>query len=72
MYNFTIKQPWFDLIKNGNKKVEERLNKGIFSRFNFADILIWQHKNLKIKTYVNYIRTYPSFYIMMEKAMLVT
>jgi len=32
IYHFSIKQPWFDFIKNNIKTVEGRLNKGIFQK----------------------------------------
>jgi ASC-1-like (ASCH) protein len=64
---FTIKQPWFDLINSGKKTVEGRLNRGAFSRIRVGDQITWVHKNLKCRTTVQSIHHYPSFKQMIEE-----
>jgi ASC-1-like (ASCH) protein len=71
-YNITIKNPWFDLIAQGKKTVEGRLNRGIFKKIKVGDIVNWTNKNLKIKTVISYKNKYKSFKEMLQQEELDT
>jgi len=44
--SINVQEPWFDYIKNKQKTIEGRLNKGIFSELNVGDeIIINKKKN---------------------------
>ena len=58
-YNFNVQEPWFSEIKNGNKKVEGRLNKGKFKEIKINDVIIW---NNEFKTKIIRISNYKNFY----------
>ena len=60
-YNVSIQQPWFDLVKKGLKKVEGRLNKGLFAMFKKDDIVMWNNKNDKFTVKVLNVKKYKSF-----------
>ena len=51
-------QPWFTLIKNKQKKIEGRLNKGVFSTLEKGEIIKFVNNdksfNVKIKKIVKY------------------
>jgi ASC-1-like (ASCH) protein len=49
IYYKTVKQPYFDQIKNGKKIYEGRLKKGDFKNLNVGDIVIWEFENEKEK-----------------------
>lgn len=66
VYTITVKQPWFDLIANGEKTAEGRLNNGLFAKLKEGDIIEWIHSNKKIKVLVSYITKYKSFLEMLE------
>lgn len=66
IYNITIKQPWFDLIKYGKKTIEGRLNRGLFKKLQVGDKIEWIHKNLKFNVIVTRITPYTSFKQMMK------
>tara|TARA_Y100000816_G_scaffold289823_1_gene277098 strand:- start:4 stop:417 length:414 start_codon:yes stop_codon:yes gene_type:complete len=73
-----VQEPWFSLIKNGQKSVEGRLNKGDFSKMKPGDIVIWTNainvnEKGKVKTLVRKVKTkiirianYSSFYNMIK------
>ena len=54
-----VQEPWFTQIKNGNKNVEGRLNKGKFKDLKVNDIILW---NNEFKTKIIRITNYDSFY----------
>lgn len=62
-----VNEPWFTFIKDGVKKVEGRLNKGMFSNIKKDDTIIWFNidKNTRqkrqVKTKVTKIATYKTF-----------
>ena len=58
-HNFNVQEPWFTEIKNGNKKVEGRLNKGKFKDLKINDIIIW---NNEFKTKIIRLTHYNNFY----------
>lgn len=60
-----VSQPWFDLIKQGSKKVEGRLNKGKFKDLRVGDIIHWEFKDNQVKTKITRISHYSSFYDML-------
>ena len=66
-YTITVKQPWFDFIKQGKKTVEGRLNRGLFARLKVGDKITWIHKNLKYQVNVVYIKKYDSFKQLLEE-----
>lgn len=55
--------PWLNWIESGIKKYEGRLNKGIFAKFNFGDIVVWYDKisGKEVKTKITEFRNYKSF-----------
>jgi ASC-1-like (ASCH) protein len=65
-FTITIKQPWFDLIKNGRKTVEGRLNSGLFSKLRIGDKIKWIHKKLIHETTIIFLHKYKSFKDMLE------
>lgn len=60
-YTLSVKQPWFDFIKSGKKKIEGRLNSGLFAKLNIGDCITWTNNNLSCKTYITSIKKYDSF-----------
>jgi ASC-1-like (ASCH) protein len=42
-----VSEPWFSLIKSGQKVVEGRLNKGLFSKIKINDTLVMFHMDKK-------------------------
>ena len=60
-YYIPVKEPWFSFICNGDKTIEGRLNKGIFSKFTIGDYVIFQNKNNSCKTQITNINEYKSF-----------
>lgn len=60
-HTFTVSQPWFDLIKSGDKTVEGRLGKGKFEEIKVGDAVIWIHNELTCKTMITYIHRYKTF-----------
>jgi ASC-1-like (ASCH) protein len=63
----TVSQPWFNLIKEGKKIVEGRLNKSVFAHLKVHDIVIWMNKESKCKSKIIYINEYKSFKEMLER-----
>lgn len=68
-YKFTVQEPWFTFIRLGQKKVEGRLNIGIFSKLQAGDTIEWINKknNQSFVVIVNEITKYGSFKEMIEK-----
>ena len=65
-YTITIKQPWFDLIKNNKKTIEGRLDKGMFANLKKGDDITFVNGNEKLNIKVSNIRKYKSFMEMIE------
>ncbi len=65
-YTITVKEPWFTFIKEGKKKIEGRLNRGLFQKINKDDIIIWIHGDKKSKVKITDKRKYDSFKEMIE------
>ena len=57
----SLKQPWFNYIKNGEKKIEGRLCKGLFKKLKIGDKVLWYNNNLKVMTKIIDIIKYKSF-----------
>jgi ASC-1-like (ASCH) protein len=62
----TVKQPWFDFIKNGEKCVEGRIARGNFAKLIVGCNIFWKHNNSECPTRVIYIRKYKSFREMLQ------
>ncbi|AYV76243.1 MAG: ASCH domain protein [Terrestrivirus sp.] len=60
-YNISVKEPWFSFICNGDKTIEGRLNKNIFSKFVVGDYVVFENKNDSCKTQIVGINEYKSF-----------
>lgn len=58
-----VSEPWFSYIKNGDKRIEGRLNKGTFSELRKKDIIEIFNKDLGDKFQVKIIKIvkYSSF-----------
>ena len=65
-YNVRIKEPWFSLIKNGKKKIEGRLNKGIFSKLKLQDEIIFENDKKLNNMYVCYLHYYKNYYDLLK------
>lgn len=62
IYEISVKTIWLSKIENGSKKVEGRLNKGIFKKLKVNDTVIWYYGNKKVKTKIDRITKYNNFY----------
>ena len=69
-YTISVRQPWFNLIKEGKKTIEGRLNKGLFSELKIGDEIVWICKKLKFKINVIKIEQYKSFSEMIKQEQL--
>jgi ASC-1-like (ASCH) protein len=64
-FEITISEPWFSLIENGQKTVEGRLFKGIFTEFRVNDTIRWinnrngKEKSVTVK--ITKLTRYPNF-----------
>ena len=67
IYTITVKEPWFSFIKEGKKKIEGRLNRGLFQKINKNDIVIWMNRDQKVKVRITDKRVYKNFREMIEK-----
>jgi ASC-1-like (ASCH) protein len=65
-FTISLKQPWFDLIKNNKKTVEGRLNKGMFLNLKKGDNITFTNENEKLNVKISDIRKYKSFMDMIE------
>lgn len=67
--NISIAEKWFDLINNGSKTIEGRLNKEKYKTLKEDDIVILYVKdtNKKIKIKIIKINNYDNFGEMLEK-----
>jgi ASC-1-like (ASCH) protein len=63
----TVKQPWFNYIQAGVKKVEGRLNKGQFAKFGVGQQILWQNAGkLNCLVKITKITKYPTFKELLE------
>jgi ASC-1-like (ASCH) protein len=64
-FELTIREPWFSLIENGQKTVEGRLFKGIFTEFRVNDTIRfinrWNGKEKSVTTKITKLTKYPNF-----------
>jgi ASC-1-like (ASCH) protein len=64
-FDITISEPWFSLIENGQKTVEGRLFKGIFTEFRVNDTIRfinkWNGKEKSVKVKITKLTKYPNF-----------
>jgi ASC-1-like (ASCH) protein len=64
-FELTIKEPWFSLIENGQKTVEGRLYKGIFTEFKVNDTIRfinrWNGKEKSVIAKITKLTKYPNF-----------
>ena len=64
-FELTVSEPWFSLIENGQKTVEGRLFKGIFTEFRVNDTIRWinnrngKEKSVTVK--ITKLTKYPNF-----------
>ncbi len=65
-FAITVKNPWFNFIRDGSKTVEGRLNRGSFLKMNKGDIVTWVNNDNKINTVVKYNKKYDSFEKMLK------
>jgi ASC-1-like (ASCH) protein len=64
-FEITISEPWFSLIENGQKQVEGRLFKGIFTEFRVNDTIHfinrWNGKEKSVTVKITKLSKYPNF-----------
>ena len=64
-FELTISEPWFSLIENGQKTVEGRLFKGIFTEFRVNDTICfinkWNGKEKSVTVKITKLTKYPNF-----------
>jgi len=64
-FELTIREPWFSLIENGQKTVEGRLFKGIFTEFEVNDTIRfinrWNGKEKSVTAKITKLTKYPNF-----------
>ena len=64
-FELTISEPWFSLIENGQKSVEGRLFKGIFTEFRVNDTIRfinrWNGKEKSLTVKITKLTKYPNF-----------
>lgn len=64
-FELTIREPWFSLIENGQKTVEGRLFKGIFTEFRVNDTIRfinrWNGKEKSVIVKITKLTKYPNF-----------
>ena len=66
-HKMNVQQPWFDLMKQGKKTVEGRLNRGKFKSLQIGNIIEWTNKQHTFKLKIVGIRKYKTFKEMLEK-----
>ena len=67
IYRFQVSQPWFTLIKDGDKNVEGRLNREEFKGLKPLDVIIWTDGSSEFKTQVVYTQKFKSFRDMLKQ-----
>lgn len=67
-FNTTVSEPWFTFIKNKQKTIEGRLNKGTFAQLKKGDIVKFLNGNDSCNVRIKKIQHYKSFeeYLTME------
>jgi len=64
-FEITIKEPWFSLIENGQKTVEARLFKGIFTQYRVNDTIrfinTWNGQEKSVLVKITKLTKYPNF-----------
>ena len=64
-FDLTIREPWFSLIENGQKTVEGRIFKGIFTEFEVNDTIRfinkWNGKEKSVTAKITKLTKYPNF-----------
>lgn len=60
-YKKHLSEPWFSLVKKGEKKVEGRLNKGDFKEIKVNDIVIFYNNDDECKVKIIKKDIYKSF-----------
>ena len=64
-FELTIREPWFSLIENGQKTVEGRIFKGIFTEFEVNDTIRfinrWNGKEKSVIAKITKLTKYPNF-----------
>jgi len=64
-FDITMKEPWFSLIENGQKTVEARLFKGIFTQFRVNDTIRfinnWNGIEKSVLAKITKLTKYPNF-----------
>jgi ASC-1-like (ASCH) protein len=64
-FKITISEPWFSLIENGQKQVEGRLFKGIFTELRVNDTIRfinrWNGKEKSVTVKITKLSKYPNF-----------
>ena len=61
MPEINVQEPWFSLIKNKKKKIEGRLNKGLFATLKKDDIVTFVNNNDKFDAKIKKIKKYDTF-----------
>lgn len=73
-HKISVSEPWWTHINNGDKVIEGRLNKGIFSQLNVGDTVKWFIKDNEnthsVLTKIEQIKKYNTFEEMLEKSTL--
>jgi ASC-1-like (ASCH) protein len=67
MLTKNVQEPWFSYIKNGQKKVEGRLNKSWVKTVQKLDRITWTYEEAHFSTYIVDLKQYSSFRQMLEK-----
>lgn len=62
MDEINVQQPYFDDIKNGQKVIEGRLNKGKYASFKEGQVLKIKCGNKFIAAYILDVRNYKTFW----------
>lgn len=68
-HKFTVKDPYFEQIKDGKKTVEGRLKKGRFEHIDKGDTIYWVNRDTKeeVKTKVTEHKTYDNISDMIKE-----
>ena len=61
-----VQEPWFGYIKNGEKIIEGRLNKGSFKELTKGDIVHWKNGDTIIKTKIISVHHHKDFEKMLK------
>ena len=61
MPEINVQEPWFSFIKNKKKKIEGRLNKGLFATLKKGDIVTFVNNDNKFDAKIRKIKKYNTF-----------